>query len=41
MNKKCYKAPMAKFHELRGTMIMAGSGTDSDNNNIPPVQPES
>lgn len=31
MNKKCYKAPMAKFHELRGTMIMAGSGQGSDN----------
>lgn len=30
MNKKCYKAPMAKFHELRGTMIMAGSGDESN-----------
>lgn len=21
MNKKCYKAPMAKFHELRFTLL--------------------
>lgn len=32
MNKKCYKAPMAKFHELRCTMVIANSGSGDDSN---------